>query len=62
MGYKSWSSIKRAVEAWTGVSTHNKTLYHSLNRLIALSIVVKEDDEYDFTDPVYREAARRITL
>jgi AAA+ ATPase superfamily predicted ATPase len=62
MGYKSWSSIKRAVEAWTGVYTHNKTLYHSLNRLIALSIVTKEDDEYDFADPVYREAARRITL
>jgi len=60
MGCRSWSEIKRCIEAWTGVSIPSKTLYHSLARLQALSILTKEDNEYSFTDPMYREAAKRL--
>jgi len=62
MGYRNWSAIKRAVEAWIGTYIHNKALYHSLNRLVALSILVKENEKYDFTDPIYREAAKKLTV
>jgi len=62
MGYKNWSLIKRAVEVWAGTSIHNKTLYYALSKLVDLSIIVKENEKYEFTDPIYREAAKRLTL
>lgn len=62
MGYRNWSAIKRAVEAWTGTYVYSKALYYSLNRLVALSVLVKEDERYDFTDPICREASKKLTL
>jgi hypothetical protein len=41
---------------------HNKTLYYSLGRLMNLSILVKENEKYEFTDPIHREAAKKLTL
>jgi AAA+ ATPase superfamily predicted ATPase len=62
MGYKNWSAIKRAIEVWTGTRVHNKTLYHSLGRLVNLSILIKENEKYEFADPIHREAAKKLTL
>ena len=62
MGYKNWSAIKRAVEIWTGARVPNKTLYYSLCRLMDLSILLKENEKYEFADPIHREAAKKLTL
>jgi AAA+ ATPase superfamily predicted ATPase len=62
MGYKNWSAIKRGIEVWTGMRVHNKTLYYSLGRLMNLSILVKENEKYEFADPIHREATKKLTL
>lgn len=62
MGFNNWTSIKRAIEAWVGGPIHNKTLFNGLNRLVDLSVLVKENEKYDFADPVYREAAKRLNI
>jgi AAA+ ATPase superfamily predicted ATPase len=62
MGYKNWSAIKRGIEVWTGTRVHNKTLYYSLGRLMNLSILIKENEKYEFADPIHREAAKKLTL
>ena len=39
---------------------HDETLSRCLNRLVDMSILIKRDDEYQFLDPIYREAAMRL--
>ncbi len=60
MGHASWSNVKRAVEAWLGAQVHNETLSRCLNKLVDMSVLIKKDGEYQFLDPVYREAAMRL--
>ncbi len=62
MGHRNWSAIKRVVEAWVGTYIYNKTLYYGLNRLIALGVLMKENERYDFTDPIYREASKKLAF
>ena len=35
---------------------------YSLGRLMDLSILVKENEKYEFVDPIHREAAKKLTL
>lgn len=60
MGYRNWSYIKRVVEAWMGMQIHDETLRRALNRLIDMSIISKVNGEYEFIDPIYREASKRL--
>ena len=60
MGFKNWSSIKKAVEAWTGRHLPDKTLRRSLKRLADMSIIAKKNNEYSFLDPIYREASKQL--
>jgi len=60
MGYKNWSNVKYFVEAHVGRPVYDKVLYESLKKLIALSIIAKLNEEYNFIDPLYREASKRL--
>ena len=59
-GHDRWSTIKRAVEAWTGRHIHDETLRRVLNKLIAMSLLAREGEEYKFLDPVNKRAAERL--
>ena len=60
MGHASWSNVRRALEAWLGAQVHSETLSRCLSRLVDMSVLVKKDGEYQFSDPIYREAALRL--
>ena len=60
MGHASWSNVRRALEAWLGAQVHSETLSRCLSRLVDMSVLVKKDGEYRFSDPMYREAALRL--
>ncbi|MEM2339128.1 MAG: ATP-binding protein, partial [Nitrososphaerales archaeon] len=60
LGATSWSSIKRAVEAWIGRMLTNAEATRFLNTLINLSIVEKTDGEYKIIDPLIAEYCRKI--
>ncbi len=60
MGFNHWSSIKRAIEAWTGRTIPANTLYRLLTNLIDMNIISKINEEYTFLDPVYKEASRNL--
>ena len=60
LGYGRWSTIKRAAEAWMGRRIPDESLRRSLRRLVEISLLSRVDDEYEFLDPVYREAAKRL--
>ncbi|ESQ24291.1 MAG: putative ATPase (AAA+ superfamily) [uncultured Acidilobus sp. JCHS] len=55
-GRDSWSSLRRCVEEGEGVTLSSSVLDNVLRTLERLSIV----KDYEFLDPVYREAARRL--
>jgi AAA+ ATPase superfamily predicted ATPase len=56
-GCKSWSQVRRFITEKYGLTIPNATLTRLINKLEKLSII----KNYDFQDPVYREAAKKIT-
>ncbi len=56
-GARSWSQVKRYVEEAEGRALSKSVLYNVLSNLERLSIL----KDYEFLDPVYEEAARRLT-
>lgn len=60
MGYKNWRNIKYFVESHLGRPVYDQQLYRALENLVALSIIERRDSEYNFVDPLYREASLRM--
>ncbi|MEM2021357.1 MAG: ATP-binding protein [Zestosphaera sp.] len=60
LGMSTWSSIKKAVEAWLGRPLQNAQFTRLLETLVKLSIVEKADNEYKVLDPMIAEYCRRI--
>jgi AAA+ ATPase superfamily predicted ATPase len=60
LGYKRWSTLKRAVEAWLGRRVSDESLRRGIRKLTEMSIFSRIEDEYEFLDPLYREAAKRL--
>jgi len=60
LGYKRWSTLKRAVEVWLGRRVSDESLRRGIRKLTEMSIFSRIEDEYEFLDPVYREAAKRL--
>jgi AAA+ ATPase superfamily predicted ATPase len=60
LGYKQWGTLKRAVEVWLGRRVSDESLRRGLRKLTEVSILSRIEDEYEFLDPVYREAAKRL--
>ena len=60
LGYKRWSTLKRVVEVWLGRRVSDESLRRGLRKLTEVSILSRIEDEYEFLDPVYREAAKRL--
>ncbi|MEM1581587.1 MAG: ATP-binding protein [Candidatus Bathyarchaeia archaeon] len=60
LGANSWSSIKKAIEAWIGRRLTNAEISRLLNTLINLSIVEKTNNEYKISDSLIAEYCRRI--
>ncbi|MEM3895862.1 MAG: ATP-binding protein [Archaeoglobaceae archaeon] len=60
MGYRNWKNIGYFVESRLGRPVYDKSLYEILQKLIAASIIEKRGTEYDFLDPIYREASKRL--
>ncbi|MEM2154795.1 MAG: ATP-binding protein [Nitrososphaeria archaeon] len=56
LGKNSWSKIKKYVEEKEETTISKSILYNILNSLEELSII----KDYEFIDPVYREAAKRL--
>lgn len=56
-GCRSWSEVRRYVDERFGVALPKATLSRIIEKLEKLSII----RGYEFLDPVYREAARRLT-
>ncbi len=56
MGAKSWSSIKRYVEEKEGIAIPKSSLSRIIGKLERLSII----KDYEFLDPIYREASRKL--
>lgn len=56
----TWSCIKSYVEARIGRTIANPRLYYILRNLMNVNIIAKEDREYVFLDPIYREASKRL--
>ncbi|MEM1683536.1 MAG: ATP-binding protein [Ignisphaera sp.] len=56
----TWKCIKNYIETKTGKVLANARLYYILKNLENFSIITKENDEYVFLDPIYREASKRI--
>ncbi|MGC9153945.1 MAG: AAA family ATPase [Vulcanisaeta sp.] len=57
-GSNTWSKVARCVEDLEGVSVSPTSLSNILNTLERLSII----RDYQFLDPMYREAAIRLTM
>ncbi len=55
-GAKSWSAVRRYVEEVEGVSIPKSTLTRIIKKLEKLSII----KNYEFLDPIYARAAKRI--
>ncbi|RLE64774.1 MAG: ATP-binding protein [Thermoprotei archaeon] len=60
LGFDSWSSIKKAVEAWIGRPIQSRTLSRLLNNLVDMSIIGKANDIYVFLDPIYEKASKQL--
>jgi AAA+ ATPase superfamily predicted ATPase len=56
-GCRTWSQVRRFITEKYGLTIPNATLTRLINKLEKLSII----KNYDFQDPVYREAAKKIT-
>lgn len=57
-GAHNWSSVRRYVEEKTGVTIPKSTLTRIIRKLEKLSIV----ENYEFLDPICREASKRIRI
>lgn len=57
---RSWSGIKRAVEAWKGIPVTNAQITRTLTNLEAMGIIEKADREYRFLDPITEWAVKRM--
>jgi len=57
-GCRSWSQVRRFITEKYGLTIPNATLTRIISKLEKLSII----KNYDFQDPVYREAAKKIRL
>ncbi len=60
MGYQTWTSIKRTVEAWLGRPLSNQTISRILKNLEKMSILESINNEYQFLDPIIREASKKL--
>jgi len=56
-GCRSWSQVRRFITEKYGLTIPNATLTRLIDKLEKLSII----KNYDFQDPVYREATKKIT-
>jgi AAA+ ATPase superfamily predicted ATPase len=56
----TWSSIKRAVEAWLGRPFQNAQISRLLKTLVKLSIVEKKNENYFISDPLIAEYCKRL--
>ena len=57
-GANSWSSIRKTIEEREGVIIPKSSLTRTIRKLEKLSII----KEYEFLDPVYREASKRLIV
>jgi AAA+ ATPase superfamily predicted ATPase len=55
---REWSLLKRNVEKYEGKEISNRVLYEILQQLKRHSII---DEENNFTDPIYKEAAKILS-
>jgi DNA-binding PadR family transcriptional regulator len=55
---REWSLLKRNVEKYEGKEISNRVLYEILQQLKSHSII---DEENNFTDPIYKEAAKLLS-
>ena len=60
MGYRRWKNIKQAIELWTNRPLTNAQISRTLQTLLKLSLIEKEEDEYRITDPVVAEALKEL--
>jgi AAA+ ATPase superfamily predicted ATPase len=60
LGMNTWSSIKRAVEAWLGRPFQNAQISRLLKTLIELSRVEKRNGNYFISDPLIAEYFKKI--
>jgi AAA+ ATPase superfamily predicted ATPase len=60
LGMNTWSSIKRAIEAWLGRPFQNAQISRLLKTLIELSIVEKRNGNYFISDPLIAEYFKKI--
>jgi len=60
LGYKRWRTLKRAVEVWLGRRVSDEFLCRGIRKLTEVSIFSRIEDEYEFFDPVYREATKQL--
>ena len=56
MGHRSWSSVRRYIEEKEGATIPKSTLSRIIKRLEKLSLI----QNYEFLDPIYREAAKTL--
>jgi AAA+ ATPase superfamily predicted ATPase len=56
----TWSSIKRAIEAWLGRPFQNAQISRLLKTLLELSIVEKKNEKYFILDPLIAEYCKRL--
>jgi hypothetical protein len=56
----TWSSIKRAIEAWLGRPFQNAQISRLLKTLLELSIVEKKNEKYFISDPLIAEYCKRL--
>ena len=55
-GAKSWSQVRRHIEGKMGVTIPKSSLTRRISKLEKLSII----KDYDFLDPIYREACKKL--
>jgi AAA+ ATPase superfamily predicted ATPase len=60
LGMNTWSSIKKAVEAWLGRPFQNAQISRLLKTLIELSRVEKRNGNYFISDPLIAEYFKKI--
>lgn len=60
MGADTWSSAKKAMEAWLGRPIQNAQFSGLLRALVGLGLLEKAGDKYVIPDPLVAEYARRL--
>ena len=61
MENRTWSGIKRAIEAWKGIPVTNAQITRTLRNLEAMGILEKADRKYRFLDPITEWAVKRLS-